>query len=259
MIKIQNYVHYPGLIRLMLLEPTVRENIEHLLVAAHDVSFESGDSFSPRDSGQMLQEQCTDAVTLMRVEHGQRNLSRGSRVSPDIPAHADESFVFPGAHRRSESDMVGEIQFGEAAEIGIAQGSLIAEKSEVHRARTQSLKVAQQTFLVIRPDRADQHWFANPRDLGYRVIGRILFSHLKTTEHPREPHQLCNQIRRRNSNYPIPCALLRHPVLANERFAAVATRRLFISRRFPVGFVRDHHQLSFAWTRAMSSKASKRP
>jgi hypothetical protein len=64
-----------------------------------------------------LQQQCSDPVALVFVEHGECDLGARRTFTPDIPPDANEALAGAVPERRSESHVIDEIEFGKPMKI----------------------------------------------------------------------------------------------------------------------------------------------
>lgn len=113
----QANANYSRLVRIVYSKAAFREHLQHLFVAAQNVRSKFLDPSHARDPRQMLQQQCSDPVALVFVEHGKCDLSARRTFTPDIPPDANEALAGAVPERRSQSHVIDEIQFGKPVKI----------------------------------------------------------------------------------------------------------------------------------------------
>ena len=99
------------------LETAMREYFQHLAVVAEHGGFELGDAALARDECEMFEQDRADALALVFIENRECDFGAMRIFSAQVAADSDEAFVSIPGERRGETDVIVEIEFGEALQI----------------------------------------------------------------------------------------------------------------------------------------------
>src|SRR4029453_8759779 len=99
-------------------QPCLMENVEHRRVVAHHGGHEPADAAIARDSDDLAQKSPGCATSLIVVDHRERYLGRvTARDDANIAAYSDQTLLASPRHGQDYSDVVVEIDFGQAPKI----------------------------------------------------------------------------------------------------------------------------------------------
>src|SRR5208337_1676243 len=96
-----------------------------------------------------------DTVPLELVEHRERHFRAIRMGAADVTADADEALAPVLGHRRSQPDVIVEVEISETLEIGRRQVALQPHEAKIDRLLAESPKMVVQPLLIIWPNRAD--------------------------------------------------------------------------------------------------------
>ena len=105
------------LVGAVMLEAALAEDIKHVTIRRHHLGGKFLDAAGVRDTPQMLEQQRRDAAALVFVEHRERDLGAGAILQAIVAAHPDEALLAILGKRRGQTDLVVEIELGEAREF----------------------------------------------------------------------------------------------------------------------------------------------
>src|SRR5277367_813034 len=148
-------MHHARLDRVVSLEAAVREQLEHLAVLAEHVSLELCHPIRVGDKTEMLEQNRGDTAVMELVEHRERNFRAIWKGAADVTPDADEALAPVLGHRRSQPDVIVEVELRQTRKIGRRQVALQPHEPKIDRLLAESTKMLVQALLIVRPNRAD--------------------------------------------------------------------------------------------------------
>src|SRR5262249_4925709 len=154
--EIKSYADGASVVVVVSSKAAVGEHFKHLMVVAHHERGEFFDPLLPRDLRQMVQEQSPDATTLEFIKHREGYLCRPRIDASQVAPYSDKAFRALRLHRRSQADMIDEVQFRQPTQVRLLERALVAEKTIVDRTFAQTTKVLDEQRLVLGTDSSNQ-------------------------------------------------------------------------------------------------------
>ena len=110
-------MHDAGIELVANFETAMREYFQHLAVVGEHGGFEFGDAALARDESEMFEQDRADALALVFVENRECDFRAMRIFSANVAADSNDAFASVLGESSGETDVIVEIEFGEALQI----------------------------------------------------------------------------------------------------------------------------------------------